>query len=128
MKSFIYISSLILLFIMNACNSNTEAENSKIKVVNKTAVKSGIATSEFTVWGNCGMCKETIEKSVNKEGVVKSNWNTDSKIMTISYDTAKISLKTLQQSIADAGYDNVTFNGSNTAYNQLHECCKYERK
>jgi copper chaperone CopZ len=113
---------------MNACNSNTEAENSKIKVVNKTAVKSGIATSEFTVWGNCGMCKETIEKSVNKEGVVKYNWNTDTKIMTISYDTAKISLQTIQQSIADAGYDNVKFKGNDAAYSKLHECCKYERK
>ena len=74
------------------------------------------------------MCKQTIEKSLKKEGIQKANWDIDAKIMTITYDTSKVSLQSIQQAIADAGYDNVKFKGKDAAYANLHECCKYERR
>lgn len=86
-------------------------------------------TAEFKVWGNCGMCKKTIETSLkDKEGVLKAEWNVKSKQMTVQFDTLRISLSEIQQTIAAAGYDNVAFKGDSAAYAGLHECCQYTRK
>ena len=127
MKKFLVLSMVALTL---ACSTPVTPTPKKttLKIVDKTIVKNGIAESKFTVWGNCGMCKQTIEKSLKKEGIQKADWDIDAKIMTISYDTSKVSLKTIQQAIADVGYDNVNIKGNDAAYTKLHECCQYERK
>jgi len=127
MKAFYFLPIFLVLF---ACGSNSETinQNKSISIINKTSTKNGITTAMFTVWGNCEMCKETIEKSVKKEGVHKANWDVKQKTMKISYDSTKISLQSIQQFIADAGYDNVRFTGNLNAYTRLHACCQYERK
>ena len=48
--------------------------------------------------------------------------------MEVSYDSTKINLDAIQKHIANVGYDNDKYKGDETAYNNLHECCKYERK
>lgn len=75
------------------------------------------------------MCKKTIEKSVGDlDGLVKADWNVKTKMMTVSYDTAKVQLAEIQQKIAAAGYDNEAFRGDDEAYTNLHHCCQYDRK
>jgi copper chaperone CopZ len=86
------------------------------------------ATAKFKVWGNCGMCKETIEGSLKKDGITKADWNTTSKIIEITYDTTKISLDKIHESIASVGYDTELRKGSDSAYAELPGCCQYERK
>lgn len=86
------------------------------------------AKAEFKVWGNCKMCKKTIESAINeKEGVAQADWNVKSKQISVSYDSTKISLKDIQQYIAAAGYDNEGLRGDDKAYAGLHECCQYNR-
>lgn len=84
--------------------------------------------SEFKVWGNCNMCKETIEEAVDVTGVVAANWDKNTKVMQVSYDSTVITLPEIEKKIADAGYDNDMFKSSDGVYNDLHECCHYERK
>lgn len=86
------------------------------------------AKADFKVWGNCNMCKETIEGSLKVDGVSKAEWNTKSKQIEVSYDSTKINLDAIQKLIANVGYDNEKYNGSNEAYEKLHQCCKYDRK
>jgi mercuric ion binding protein len=86
------------------------------------------ARAEFKVWGNCEMCKETIEQAVNVEGVSKAEWNTETKQIAVSYDSTKISLDQIQKNVAAAGYDNEKYKGNETVYHNLPECCQYERK
>lgn len=80
------------------------------------------------VWGNCGMCKKTIEKSLKTDGIATANWDKNSKIIAVSYDSTMISVQQIQQHIAAAGYDNEGVKGDDTAYANLHSCCQYERK
>jgi len=113
MKSAVYLSLLSILFI--ACSGSDIPE---------TAVK-----AEFKVWGNCGMCKKTIEKSLaNADGFYQIDWNKDSKMMSLHYDTLKTDLAEAQKLIAAAGYDNEAFTADDEAYANLHECCQYKRK
>jgi copper chaperone CopZ len=39
------------------------------------------------------------------KGVKKSNWNVESKMLTVTFDESKITLKQIKQKIADAGHD-----------------------
>jgi periplasmic mercuric ion binding protein len=80
------------------------------------------------VWGNCGMCKTTIEKAAKQAGAKTASWNEDNKELTVSYAAAKTSSEKIQQAIAKAGYDTKDFTADNSAYDKLHGCCKYERK
>ena len=39
------------------------------------------------------MCKENIESFLKKkDGILKKDWNKDTKILTVTYDAAKINL------------------------------------
>lgn len=87
-----------------------------------------LTTETFKVWGNCGMCEKTIEKAAKTPGVAKADWNKDTKVMTVAFDSTRINLKQIQQNIAAAGYDNDGCTGDDTAYKNLHECCQYDRK
>ena len=124
MKQIKILFVFCLALFISSCENN---ENS-IHEENKTDAATGITTSTFKVWGNCEMCQETIEGSLKIEGVVQSNWNKDTKVISVSYDDKKITLDQIQKSIAAAGYDNEKYKGDDSAYKELPECCQYERK
>lgn len=85
-------------------------------------------TESFKVWGNCGMCKKTIDGSLKISGVSKAEWNKETKMMTVSYNSKKITLAQIHKTIASVGYDTELETASDEVYNNLHGCCKYERK
>ena len=87
-----------------------------------------LATATIKVWGNCGMCKETIEKNALKAGASTADWNGDSKELKVSYASNKTSTEKIQKKIAQSGYDTQDFVAPDKAYNALHGCCKYDRK
>ena len=109
-----------LMFIILGCILLTSCNQTANSIANTTA--------NFKVWGNCNMCKEIIEGSLKVDGVSKAEWDTESKQIEVSYDSTKISIDAIQKHIASVGYDNDKYNGDGAAYNNLHECCKYERK
>ncbi len=119
MKTFKLITiACTLLITAISCNNSATTETSVN--ANKTSI--------FKVWGNCDMCKETIENSLKVNGIAKANWNTDTKQMEVSYDSTQVSLDNIQKNIASVGYDNDAYKGDDNAYTNLQECCKYDRK
>ena len=81
------------------------------------------------VWGNCGMCKKTIEKSLKGvEGIESASWDKTTKILSVSYDASKITMKKIEQKVAASGYDTQNVKANDGAYNNLAECCQYDRK
>ena len=85
-------------------------------------------TDGFKVYGNCGMCENRIEKAAEIEGVKKADWNVDAKILTLVYESQKVTLDDVQKKVAGVGHDTKKFSSDPTVYNELPECCKYERK
>jgi periplasmic mercuric ion binding protein len=115
MKTFQIIFACLFLFA-GITNAQTAAKKSSLK------------TSTFKVWGNCGMCKTTIEGAAKTNGASYANWDMSSKMLTVKYAAAKTNDDKIQKGIANAGYDNVKYTAEDDAYEGLHECCKYERK
>lgn len=108
--------AVLLLGIFSSYTSTAQAANA------------GIKHETIKVWGNCGMCKETIETSAKKAGANTADWNEDSKELKVTYAAKKTSSEKIQKKIAKAGYDTKDFTAPDKAYNALHGCCKYDRK
>jgi len=87
-----------------------------------------IKTETFKVWGNCDMCKKTIETAAKIKGVSKANWDGDKQLVTVSYDEKQATIDQIHQKIAQAGYDTDKQKGNDKAYAALPACCQYERQ
>lgn len=84
-------------------------------------------TETVKIYGNCGMCKKTIEKAGNLKDVAEVNWNKETKIATITYNVEKTNQEEILKRIAAAGYDSKKNKASAAAYNALPGCCQYDR-
>ncbi len=85
-------------------------------------------TETVKIYGNCGMCETNIEKAGNLKKVAQVDWNKDTKMATLTYDSAKTSQDEILKRIALAGYDSEKFLAPDTAYESLAGCCQYERE
>lgn len=95
---------------------------------NNASAQTALKEETIKVWGNCGMCKETIETAATKAGATTAVWNEESKELKVTYASNKTDAKKIQQKIANSGYDTQDFSAPDKVYNKLHGCCKYERK
>jgi mercuric ion binding protein len=125
MKNLIqYVTVVMSVILLQACSFNVSSDVKEASDENLTSM----ATDSFKVWGNCGMCKETIEGSLKIPGISRSEWNSETKKIVINYDSTKVNMDQIQKSIASVGYDTENYRGNDSAYANLHECCQYERK
>jgi len=85
--------------------------------------------ANFQVSGNCEMCKTKIETAAKGvEGVKTAKWNVVNGKMKIKFNPAITNNDKIQQVIASIGYDTEKHKSTDEVYNNLHHCCKYERK
>lgn len=106
------MKNLILLFSL-LCTMNIMAQST-------------ITTSTIMVKGNCDQCKERIENAADIKGVKNSTWSEKTKVMSVTYDSKKVSLEQIEKAIAKAGYATQSQKADDHAYENLPSCCKYE--
>jgi copper chaperone CopZ len=88
----------------------------------------GSKTEKIKVNGNCGMCETRIEKAAKSlEGVSSADWDSETKIMEVSYDDVRASTQQIQTAIAMAGHDTQLFSANDKKYAELPGCCQYQR-
>ncbi len=110
MKLFISMAAALLL---TATSLSAQIKNAKTETVK--------------VYGNCGMCKEKIEKAANQKNIVKAVWNDETSKAIITYDSTKTSKDLILKRIAAVGYDSDAFTAPDAVYNKLPGCCHYDR-
>src|SRR5690606_12229603 len=81
----------------------------------------------FEVAGNCAMCKQRIEKAAKINGVSQATWNTQDRTAIVVFNPDVTSSKNIKQSIADAGHDTDETRAKQEVYEELHQCCLYDR-
>ena len=111
MKSIKLLMAMCVSLSFTACNA-------QIKNAKTTSVK---------IYGNCEMCESKIEKAGNVKKVAKVDWNKDTKMASITYDSTKTNQDEILKRIALAGYDSDQFLAPDNAYSALPQCCQYER-
>lgn len=122
-KTIVKISAVV--FLLMAANQLNAAIN---PILAELEIVSDSTTESFKVYGNCGMCKRTIEGSLNdQEGIYSSNWNKETKIMEVNYNSSLISLDEIKKKITAVGYDTEEQKATEETYKGLPGCCQYER-
>ena len=126
MKKVILSVAVIMAIGLTSCKNETKKETETTTEVSNEIAMTDIS---FGVRGNCGMCKNTIEKAANKvEGVAKATWDVDKKKMDVSFDDTKTDAMTIHNAIAASGYDTEKVTGNLDAYDGLPGCCKYDHE
>ncbi|GHE23686.1 TonB-dependent receptor domain-containing protein [Sphingobacterium griseoflavum] len=87
----------------------------------------GDSTVTFEVAGNCGLCKQRIEKAAKIKGVSEAIWDMPTNKASVTFDPKKTSSLSIKQAIAEAGHDTDEVRAKDDVYAKLHECCLYER-
>ena len=104
---------LLFLFFISATISAKNEKNKK---------------SNFEVIGNCEICKKRIEKAaLSLKGVKMATWDIPSNILSVTYNSNKISPDKIESAVADVGHDTPSFKAPDNVYNELPMCCIYER-
>jgi hypothetical protein len=87
-----------------------------------------LRTDTIKVNGECGMGKRRIQKAVKIVGITTAIWNTENKVLTVSYNPEVITNEAIQKNVAAVGHDTEKYRAEDAVYNKLPGCCKYERK
>ncbi|MDG1842245.1 MAG: heavy metal-associated domain-containing protein [Crocinitomicaceae bacterium] len=103
--------SLVFLFITFFSFSQKKEAKTQ-KVVIKTSTQ-------------CGMCKEKIEEELNySKGIIYSELDVPTQMLTVKFKPAKISLQALKQKIAKIGYDADEVKAKEEDIQKLPKCCQ----
>jgi len=126
------IITVALLSVVLGSNSYAQMTgHSKMNMSNtKTDSKLDMTSSKtesIKVWGNCDMCKTRIEKAAKVGGVTKASWDSNTKMLSLLYDSSKITSDDVQKKIAAVGHDTEKFRADDRAYAKLDGCCQYDR-
>lgn len=109
-------SLMLVVFIagtVNIAQAQEEIEEPKEKTIK-------IQTSAI-----CGMCEERIESNISYEKGVKSvELDDETKIVTITYKTAKTNPDKLRKAISKLGYDADDVEADKEAHDKLPKCCQ----
>lgn len=112
------MKKLIVVLLLTFVGLTVQAQEKKSK--NKSV--------EFSVAGNCEMCKKRIEKAAfSVKGVKSADWHIDHKDIHLIIDETKCSSEDVQKAIAKVGHDAGKIKAKEEIYNNLHGCCKYDR-
>ncbi|MEJ5285613.1 MAG: hypothetical protein CH6_3431 [Candidatus Kapaibacterium sp.] len=75
----------------------------------------------------CEHCKERIESNLkNVEGILKADLNLETKVLSVAYDSTKISLQEIRKKISKIGYDADDVKRDPKAYKKLPKCCRID--
>lgn len=114
MKKSIAINMMVITMLLSFIVGHSQIKNSK--------------TTTAKIYGNCGMCEKTIEKAGNLKKIASVDWNQDTKMATLIYDSKKTNQDEILKRIALAGYDSDSFLAPDAVYDGLHGCCQYDRE
>ncbi|MEE4197176.1 MAG: efflux RND transporter periplasmic adaptor subunit [Bacteroidales bacterium] len=104
----------------------TTSEDHQAAHARETAEASGHVM--FEVGGACEMCKERIESAASSvKGVTSAEWSIKNHILHVSYDSKNVILDNVHKAIAAAGHDTEKMKAPDSVYNNLPDCCLYER-
>ena len=79
--------------------------------------------------GNCDQCQKRIQKAAySVSGVKSAIWNIETHELSLILNEDKTTVLDVKKAVANVGHDTDDVKAKNEVYDNLHSCCKYERK
>lgn len=121
------MKTIKLLFAMLLAFATYQSANAQS---DKTQRSIGIKTQAIKVSGTCDMDKRRIETAAySVDGVKSAVWDEYSQVLTLKYSVfKKDAADSVQKKIALAGNDTEKYKADDSAYQNLPDCCHYQRK
>jgi len=122
------ILSVAIIATIGLVSCKNEAKKDSTKTEQTVSKEVAMTNATFGVRGNCGMCKNTIEKAANGvDGLASAEWDGSKKQIKISFDNSKTNITAIHKAIANSGYDTDKLAGNDESYKGLPGCCQYDR-
>lgn len=111
-------NTVIIILVMMFVGLSAQSQDNK----NKNAKYS------TEVNGNCEQCQKRIQKAAYSiPGVKSANWNIETHQLNVIINEEKCSIADIKKEIAKIGHDTDEFKATKESYDNLHECCQYDR-
>ncbi len=115
------MKKLILVLLLSIVGISVQAQE---KTVKKSKNKEVIIKAA----GNCEMCEKRIEKAAfSVKGVKSAEWHIDCQDIHVFIDENKCTKEDVARAIANVGHDTDLVKSSDKAYEEMHNCCQYDR-
>jgi len=125
MKKVILSAAIMATIGLVSCKNDTKKETTKTEQT--TGKEFAMTSTTFGVRGNCGMCKNTIEKAAKSvDGLISAEWDGSKKQVKVSFDGSKKDIDAIHKAIANSGYDTDKVAGNEESYKNLPGCCQYD--
>lgn len=113
------IKSVILVMLVALVGVTAQAQEKK----NKSAKHS------TEVNGSCDQCQKRIQKAAfSVPGVKSAIWNIETHKLDLIINEEKTAVLDVKKAIAKVGHDTDEVKSTKEDYDNLHSCCKYDRK
>jgi hypothetical protein len=110
---------IYIILMLGICLLNTAWKQAPTpKPIKKSVIS-------FQVEGTCTMCKDRIEKALDKKGIYKAIYQTESKLLTVTFDPRKLEEIQIHNMVAMVGHDTPLVTASEVVYQSLPDCCRY---
>ena len=94
------IPTAILAVVLSISSYAQMHDHSKIAATKTEIIK---------ILGNCEMCRALIEKATQINGVIKTEWNNETKTLMLIYDPSKAKSDNIQKMIVAVGHGTEKF-------------------
>ena len=123
------ILSVAIIATIGLVSCKGDAKKATTNTEQTTTKEIAMTKATFGVRGNCGMCKNTIEKAANTvDGLESVAWDGVKKQVSVSFDTDKTTVDAIHKAIANSGYDTDKVAGNEESYKKLPGCCQYDHE
>lgn len=105
-------------------------QQAKAQASDKTQRSIGIKTTTIKVTAACHMAGNSIEKAAaSVKGIQSAAYNDTRGELTVKYSVfKKDAVDAVHRKIAAAGFDTEQLRASDSAYEKLPACCRYQRR
>ena len=86
------------------------------------------ATTSFSAYGSCDMCKARIENALDRKGIQKVYYSLEEQKVFITYQSDKFTEEQLHNIIAMVGHDTDKVKADDLVYHNLPGCCHYRKE
>lgn len=85
-------------------------------------------TEKVKVSGASENCKQIIQDAaLAVDGVSVADWNSETQMLSLTFDDSKTSLDKVEMAIAKSGHDTANHKATDEDYNKLSKDCKYRK-
>lgn len=87
------------------------------------------AKHDLHVKGNCGQCKDRIEKAAyGVKGVKSAEWDSNTQNLHIILNEKKSKVDDVENAVVAVGHDSDNKRAEEKVYESLPSCCSYDRE